>query len=351
MSSSTSVSGYLYDGETSARTAATLNVDQQGTATVDVALDISDHFARVVVSSRIGNSARYLTFSSGQRFETVENGAIDALCLQWQSNKHGMADRLERNMSVVFVAILVVLVGGFAFVKYGIPALSKPITASIPLSIDKRLGSDTLEAMDRRFVKPSKLSEQRQQALRALFSGSLQNTDGDYQLLLRNTGKMANAFALPNGTVVMTDALVELADNDVQLQSIMLHEIGHVEHRHSMQMLVQQAGLSLVLLLITGDVSAASNIIILLPGWLAQASYSQSLEWEADTYALEEMQRRELDTNAFANIMSKLDKQAGAKTGEESEIFHYMSTHPPTSERIARFRTIAPIGADSQQSR
>lgn len=253
-------------------------------------------------------------------------------------------------MKVVLVAIVVVLVGGFAFVKYGIPALSKPITASIPLSVDQRLGSETLEAMDQRFVKPSKLSEERQQALRAAFAKLPRNTNREYELLLRNTGKMANAFALPNGTVVMTDALVELADNDVQLQSIMLHEIGHVEHRHSMQMLVRQAGLSLVLLLITGDVNAASNIIILLPGWLAQASYSQSLEWEADTYALEEMQARGLDTNAFANIMSKLDEDVGERekeSNEGSEIFDYLSTHPPTRERIARFRTVASAKSNS----
>ncbi|MGI9294109.1 MAG: M48 family metallopeptidase [Pseudomonadales bacterium] len=348
MSSPIAIDGHLYDGQTSARTAATLRVDQEGVASVAVAEELADHFSRVIVSSRIGNSARYLTFTSGHRFETLQNDAIDALCQQWLPAKHGLADRLERNMKVVFVAILVVLVGGFAFAKYGIPALSKPITASIPLSVDQRLGSETLAAMDKRFVKPSKLSDERQQALRNLFAGLPQNAAREYQLLLRDTGKMANAFALPNGTIVMTDALVKMADNDLQLQSILLHEIGHVEHRHSMQMLVQQAGLSLLLLLITGDVNAASNIIILLPGWLVQASYSQALEWEADTYALEEMQKRGLDTNAFAEIMSKLNEGAAAGSNkQDSTIFDYLSTHPPTRERIARFRVDTPAGVTS----
>lgn len=353
MSFPTAVNGHLYDGQTSARTAATLSVDQEGNASIDAAAELTDHFSRVVVSPRIGNSARYLAFASGHRFETAQNDAIDALCQQWLPAKHGLADRLERNMKVVFVAILVVLVGGFAFAKYGIPALSKPITASIPLSVDQRLGSETLETLDKRFVKPSKLSDERQQALRTLFAGLPQTSDREYQLLLRDTGKMANAFALPNGTVVMTDVLVELADNDAQLQSILLHEIGHIEHRHSMQMLVQQAGLSLILLLITGDVNAASNIIILLPGWLVQASYSQGLEWEADTYALEEMQRRGLNTNAFANIMSKLDKRSAPgkkESAEGSKIFDYLSTHPPTRERIARFRVNTPAGVESRES-
>ncbi len=344
MTSHTTISGYVYDGQSSARTAASLNVDPDGNASIDAGAPAAEHVSQIAVSPRIGNSARYLTFADGQRFETQQNDAVDALCRQWLARKYGLADRLERNMKVVFFAIVVVLAGGFGFVKYGIPALSKPITAAIPQSLDQRLGSDTLKVMDKRFLQASKLSERRQQRLRKVFAELPKNGSHNYELLLRNTGKMANAFALPNGTIVMTDALVRLADNDAQLQSIMLHEIGHVAHRHSMQMLVRQAGLSLVLLLITGDVNAASNIIILLPGWLAQASYSQSLEREADTYALEEMQARKLDTNAFANIMLKLEAQANANkknSSESGQMFDYLSTHPPTSKRIERFRTEA----------
>ncbi len=245
-------------------------------------------------------------------------------------------------MKVVFLAIAVVLVGGLAFLKYGIPVLSKPIAAAIPKSIDQRLGNDTIKALDQRLLKPSKLSTSRQNALHKVFAALPKHSGHDYELLLRDTGKMANAFALPNGTIVMTDALVKLADNDAQLRSIMLHEIGHVKYRHSMQMIVRQGGLSLVLLLITGDVNAASDIIILLPGLLIQASYSQSLEREADTYALEAMQARKLDTNAFADIMLKLEAQKNRKQQTSStsgQMFDYLSTHPPTSKRIERFRT------------
>ncbi len=320
-----------------------LHVDQSGQASIDANSAATDHFKQIDISARIGNSARYLTFSAGPRFETLENDAVDALCRQWLTKKYGLADRLERNMKVVFAAIVVVLVGSFTFLKYGIPALSKPIAAAIPVSIDQRLGSDTIKALDKRFLKPSTLSAQRQKALHKVFAELPKYSNHAYQLLLRNTGKMANAFALPNGTIVMTDALVRLADNDAQLGSIMLHEIGHVEHRHSMQMIVRQGGLSLVLLMITGDVNAASNIIIMLPGWLIQASYSQSLEWEADTYALEAMQKRKLDTNVFANIMLKLETQANAKKKDGnagSQMFDYLSTHPPTGKRTERFRTV-----------
>ena len=59
----------------------------------------------------------------------------------------------------------------------------------------------------------------------------------------------ANAFALPGGTVVMTDAIVQAAADkgisDDALVGVLAHEIGHVVHRHGMRMVVEQGVLNM----------------------------------------------------------------------------------------------------------
>ena len=69
----------------------------------------------------------------------------------------------------------------------------------------------------------------------------------------------ANAFALPGGTVVMTDAIVQAAADkgisDDALVGVLAHEIGHVVHRHGMRMVVEQGVLNMGLGLALGDVS------------------------------------------------------------------------------------------------
>lgn len=54
----------------------------------------------------------------------------------------------------------------------------------------------------------------------------------------------ANAFALPDGTLVVTDELVELAgDNDDEVLAVLAHELGHIHERHGLRLLRTQ-GLS-----------------------------------------------------------------------------------------------------------
>lgn len=50
-----------------------------------------------------------------------------------------------------------------------------------------------------------------------------------------------NAFALSDGTVIVLDSLVEMATTPAELDSILLHEVGHVYHQHVMESVVQSA--------------------------------------------------------------------------------------------------------------
>jgi predicted Zn-dependent protease len=74
-----------------------------------------------------------------------------------------------------------------------------------------------------------------------------------------------------------------------------------------------------------------------LPAIYANAHFSQEHETEADIFALEYMKRFGLNPEAFARALEHLSqKEKGAE--EASEVLKYLSSHPPTPERIARFR-------------
>jgi hypothetical protein len=83
----------------------------------------------------------------------------------------------------------------------------------------------------------------------------------------------ANAFALPGGTVVVTDQLLELSPDDAALAGVLAHEIGHVEHRHLMRQLISGTVVGVVATLLAGD---TSSVMVALPAVLADLSYSRA---------------------------------------------------------------------------
>ena len=101
------------------------------------------------------------------------------------------------------------------------------------------------------------------------------------------SGMPPNAFAMPGGAIVMTDAMVELAGStpgagDEALMGVLAHEIGHVQHRHGTRSVLEQSVIGLGLGFALGDLPTVTASATTL---LAATSYSRSHEREADCYA------------------------------------------------------------------
>ncbi|HEX2882832.1 MAG TPA: M48 family metallopeptidase, partial [Polyangiaceae bacterium] len=198
------------------------------------------------------------------------------------------------------------------------------------------IGAGTLSTLDRIAFSPSLLLPEDQQRIRARFE-AIAAADAALPLTLvfRHAGG-PNAFALPDGTVVMTDELVYLADNDEQILSVLAHEVGHLHHRHALRMALESSTMALLISAYVGDAAQMSGIFASLPTVYTQAHYSRSHETEADTFALDYMHSHGIALHHFADILSKLEQKMGG--GEHHEALDYWSSHPPTKERIARFK-------------
>ena len=195
-------------------------------------------------------------------------------------------------------------------VLVGIPTLARTAAATIPPELDRVLGEQALAALDQMLLRPTTVSPEGKAELRALLAGVAADAPGEwsFRLELRSSHELgANALALPSGIVVVTDQLLEAADNDDQLRAVMAHEVGHVVYRHSLRMILQQSGTALFSLVLLGDASSLSSAVAGLPVMAVTARHSREFEAEADDYALAWMDRHQIPREAWADMLRNLE--------------------------------------------
>jgi len=332
-------SATYYDGLTSQPYRVTVDVGENGRVHVTGAgVDLHIEKQDVRIAPRLGNVMRSITFRSGAKCETKDNDAVDALSRLHRGNAYGSwVHRLEARWHVAVGAVVLLVAMAAASVLWGIPLAAGYIAERFPEELAFQIGAGTLSTLDRTIFEKSGLDAEDQERLRAAFANlAAYEPDLPLQLEFRAL-KAPNAFALPDGTVVVTDELIELADNDQEVLAVLAHEIGHVHHRHSLRMALESTSVALIASVYLGDATQLSTLLAALPAIYTEASYSREHETEADTYALEFMSNAGLDPRHFADIMTKLQIEMESM-GEGPAALRYLSSHPPTKERIARFR-------------
>jgi Zn-dependent protease with chaperone function len=209
----------------------------------------------------------------------------------------------------------------------------------VPASVAEAVSNETLRALDASTLQPSTVPAARQARLVDRF-GSLRFPDGSsvqaYRIVFRSSDDLGpNAMALPSGTLVVTDALVNLSDDDNELMAVLAHETGHVERQHGMRQLFQNSTIALAMTWLLGDVSMLAAAA---PAALLQARYSRELEREADRHALEVLDANGIPREHFARILRRLQDHASAQGASEGGVLGYLSSHPVTDERVAEIR-------------
>jgi Zn-dependent protease with chaperone function len=238
---------------------------------------------------------------------------------------------------------------GFGSYQWGIPWVARTIVAVVPLSADTALGEASLASAEAEMLAPSALPEARQAALRSAFERAVAQADGaaapSWRLLFRRSKDPnfgPNAFALPGGTIVLTDELVQLLDgHDDTLVGILAHELGHVRHRHGMRLLAQNAALGIVGSLVLGDFS---SVLAAGPLLLGQAAYSRDAEREADAESVRIMKAAGISPLAMVRFFDKLAARPGrpaAGDGPPRWVGIAIASHPDDAERTRFFREAA----------
>ena len=335
------LAGQYSDGRSAARHDARLRLGEEGR----VELHAGDErrvfvLAQLQISERLGNTPRRIQLPGGSQFESGDNDALDRwLATQGRRGGEHWVHRLERRWRWAVAALLlcVALIGGG--IRWGIPAAAEHVALSLPAEVNASIGAGTLRVLDETFVGPSELPPARRRALREAFAVLAADYPQENLRLHFRAGERlgANAFALPDGSIVVTDELVALAERhmadrdraeaDREVLAVLAHEIGHVIRRHGLRGVLQNAGVATLLAALLGDIASVAALGATLPTALVHAGYSREFEREADAFALALLDRHGLRREHFASILRKLGETAG-------DDHSFFATHPRTAERL-----------------
>ncbi|GGR85194.1 M48 family metallopeptidase [Deinococcus sedimenti] len=340
--------GVYFDGHSSRDRAATLTLSDP------VRLDLEGESqvfpaSAVVTDPPVPGVRRVVRLPGGARFETTEFAAL----LAWERARgqhralRGVA-WLEARWGSALAAVVVAFALTGAFLVWGIPALATQAAHVTPRGVLASFDEQTLQVLeDQDLVGPSGLPTERQAALQRQFRAVQAWAGGGYpyRLLIRDGepsgfgGVGANAFALPNGTIVMTDQLVALARSDRELLGVLAHETGHVTRRHGLAAVYQGLGLGLVTTLITGDLVSASTFAAAVPAAILRGGYSRDAETEADRVSADFMLSQYGTTKPLQDILARLDREEEDDPADPSWLDIFRS-HPVTSERVAALKAL-----------
>lgn len=322
--------------------------------------------ASVSISPRVANIPRRIEFPDGVALTVADNDFVDA-ALRRASRMRGsrvMHVFESRAVWAMFFLALAALVAWSGLTR-GVPAAGKIAAAAVSRETLTALSNEAREAMEARgILSASELSDAEKNRARDLFdnlASRFAEDDLEYRLLFRRMqfggDQLANAFALPDGTIMLTDRLAELAE-DGELTAVFAHEIGHARERHGVRQLAQAVGAAGLGALIFGDITGA------LGAALVSSGYSRAFEREADCFAyralstgggdwrdlgraLRKMERDNAppppiiaarndndnrDANANRNANEKSGTDAAIEAGLE-RFANFLSTHPPTEAR------------------
>lgn len=251
-----------------------------------------------------------------------------------------------RATAAAALALIAVAVGGYL---WGVPALARGVLALLPSSVDAAVGDVALQSIEGRWLAPSRLALTDRARIAAAFERAVATAfpDGStrpaYTLRFHASSIGPNAFALPGGSIVLTDELVQLvAGRDDVLVGVLAHELGHVRQRHGMKMLVQVSLLGAATGIALGDFSA---VLAGAPALLGQMAYSRDAEREADRESLHLLRANGLPPAVmvvfFEQARTWRDSEAGRKKGANFDPGIALASHPADEERIAFFRDAA----------
>lgn len=329
---------------------------------------LSYPLGEVEISEALGLASRVVHLPDNGHCEIKDSAAFSRL-LQHNKLAEGWVSTIQLRWQWAMLALLLTLGLVFAAYRWGLPAASDWAAKHIPVSWTQQMGDETLALLDKALFTPSTLTPVQQDEMRQVFfamkrieSPSSAATKHKVQLLFRNSEATGpNALALPNGVIIMTDQLYRLGMKDGrqdEVLGVLAHELGHIEERHSLRMLIESSVVGFALAWYLGDVS---GVLASIPNTLLEMHFSRDHEREADLYAAHMMKRNGLKPSALASMLIKLEqehrrlhdeksnkepaktpsKQAKPKAQELAEsLGAYLSSHPPTPERIAALRAL-----------
>ncbi|HEX5138062.1 MAG TPA: M48 family metallopeptidase [Planctomycetota bacterium] len=181
------------------------------------------------------------------------------------------------------------------------------------------------------------------QEVGAAISAAANKPDYKWEFRLIDDPKTVNAWCLPGGKIAFYTAIYPVLDDTNGMAIVMGHEVMHAILEHGNERMSQSAISNMVLEVgsvalsnnkyhdeIIGLMGAGATVGVLLP-------FSRKQESEADKWGLYLAAQAGYDPEAAIQVWERMLKLAGGNAPPK-----WLSTHPPTQERIDNMKAWMP---------
>ena len=202
--------------------------------------------------------------------------------------------------------------------------------AQTPQTGDSRLRNRVLTTWDR-------TARGRSNALQDIYNQPSNYASDEWEIAVFDTD-VVNAFVMPGQQVGVYRGITELTENDDQLASILGHEAGHIDGRHSAARASAQVTAQVAM--VAGQVAIAQSeelsqyggALAALGGAAIQFGvllpYSRNHELQADKLGVDNMPKAGYDVTQAPRLWELMDKKSAGNRPPE-----FMSTHPDPGRR------------------
>ena len=198
-------------------------------------------------------------------------------------------------------------------VLFGVPLAADRLAPLVPEAFERRIG-EVAEKQVKTAVRRQGVRQPRRAAAFTKLVNALREQAGldtSVQSAVLSTS-IPNAFALPGGKVFLFDGLLAKAENPDEIAGVLAHELGHHKHRDNMRGLIYNGGTSFLIGLLFGDITGSSALIF-ASQTLVNASHSREAESDADTFAIEVMQKLGRSAKPMGELLFRVTGKEGGK--------------------------------------
>ena len=249
-------------------------------------------------------------------------------------------DKFRLKSVIIILLTIIVLVIGYRFLFI---SFSSTLVYLFPHNWEKKIGESTYKTLSSTILEKSQIPEKRRTDIKEKSQKIFKHSElYNYPEIKFNKSTILgpNALALPGGPIIITDDLIKLLKEDELILSVIAHEIAHIRDRHSLQQIIEIAGLSSIAWMIFGLDESILEEIVFIGINIWGLKKSRDLERDADIIALKLLEKSGMPKKSFILAIEKLTKHYCIESKLEKSVCMsevksgWLSTHPTGAERL-----------------
>ncbi|MBK7852065.1 MAG: M48 family metallopeptidase [Bacteroidetes bacterium] len=241
-----------------------------------------------------------------------------------QKGYSGLMNRIN-NAGIYFYLLMLSAFFGLILLSYFfvLPWVAERAVDILPTSFDTRIGESLYEGI----TGKENIDSVQTKRLRDFASGIQFDSARTLRFSVIQS-KEANAFALPDGNIIVYSGILPLLPSENALAALLSHEAAHVTQRHSMKLLAKNLAAYLLVSTLSSDVEGLMGTMAKNANILGTLSFSREYEEAADLEGLAILKRNKIDPKGMKELLESLSKE------DSAQIPDFLSTHPVTEKRI-----------------